>query len=387
MLSPCHHLKKHHLENKSLNGLGQPVNGRSKASPKIKDNLFRPFEAFVWSSAQPDNVASMVNAAFQEFALPVQPGTQEADKGHIIGIWNRSHMDLTKEQYRQKSLTYKDLRKIFKAYEDPDKLPQGLLAPNPVFIPDVFNTILLDDSLVKSALQPFNHLPITEYSLESRATTNARIKKLISEEPNVFGQARTRTFDDSKADLEAAVAERVLVMQIAFGNKSEKFYKTFIEPFVGTEPAPFDLQTDVILLGVVGILSELSDVQNVPAWFAAGGLMPNIHHTFTEVEANNGWENMVRSDLGMNDQGVRKLPRVEALQHLMNPSDHRVPPILPSSPDYLQWYQSPAHVLYWIRRGLIALDERGVAVDFGEAVNGGAPVRDVREEAVDDEVS
>lgn len=115
------------------------------------------------------------------------------------------------------------------------------------------------------------------------------------------------------------------------------------------------MQLDAMLLAVVGILSELQDVANVPVWIAAGGFKPDITHTLTESMAEGGWAGVLQFDKGFKHLAV---PQPAAI------SEPTADDLL-AIPDVEMWYKSPIHVLYWVRRGLKALDERGIEPQHG----------------------
>lgn len=269
------------------------------------------------------------------------------------------------------------------------QLPDDIHIPNPPFTPDVSNMILLDDSFKKPAMQPFNHVPIPEYTQPIRKETEERIQKLIRKSPERFQKACSRTFDGSTHDLEAAVAERMLVMVSAFGPDPLRLYEKVIKPSIAGDAGPQNHQTDVIMLAVVGILAELSDVSNIQAWLAAGGLTPDVRHMFTERDAQAGWEAIVRADLSLAEGSFQsnQLPEVNPQSYTISPIDHRVPDVFPGDERFVPWYQSPPHLLYWLRRGLIALDERKIPVDFGETLNDGHKHRMDDEVEVNDELA
>lgn len=74
----------------------------------------RPYEAFVWSSAQPLNVDTMIRLSFGKWGMPTSPRAGdrvvceemlakfervESRPGRVLGVWTRMEMDLTKAQY------------------------------------------------------------------------------------------------------------------------------------------------------------------------------------------------------------------------------------------------------------------------------------------------
>jgi NLI interacting factor-like phosphatase len=108
--------------------------------------IFRNFKIMFWSSAKPHNVNSMI-------AATLSPEQRE----QVLAIWARDTLGLSREEYDQKSITIKDLRKVFKS-----NLGGGSKKKS-VGQWDVGNTILLDDSVIKASFQPYNHVCIPEF--------------------------------------------------------------------------------------------------------------------------------------------------------------------------------------------------------------------------------
>lgn len=188
------------------------------------------------------------------------------------------------------------------------------------------------------------------------------------------------------------------VLRLVFGPSASDFYHRHVARDVAPPEESEEKRVDGILLAIIGILSELADVESIPAWIAAGGLQPDIGHTFTEEIASRGWEHIVASDaiqqfltpqheLDGKKSKKRRMQDDAAGQQSVSvesatddgsippavpdsastssntpadPANHVIPHTLPSHPDYQHWYNSPAHVLYWVRRGMDALAERGV---------------------------
>ncbi|KAI0034821.1 hypothetical protein K488DRAFT_44651 [Vararia minispora EC-137] len=148
----------------------------------------------VWSSAQPHSVDDMVHHAFGD------------DRIHLVAVWARDTLGLTDEQYHSKVQTVKDLRKPWEA----------LYAP---IVHSALTTLLLDDSTLKAALQPWNHLCIPDYTRELRNRDLAELNRAA----------------------EGATG-------------------------------PAEAQMDPTLLAVVGVLHTLRIQTNVAGWVRAGGL-------------------------------------------------------------------------------------------------------------------
>ncbi|KAF0446453.1 HAD-like protein [Gigaspora margarita] len=134
-----------------LNGtlLYRTKSGRPVSRPYIKEFMNfifnNGFFVMVWSSAQPSTVKRLVTAAF---------GKYEAS---LIEVWDRESFGLSKQQYYSKSLTIKDLEKVWEKLND-----KAYNTSFPV-VWDQSNTILIDDSTIKTQLQPFNSIHLMEY--------------------------------------------------------------------------------------------------------------------------------------------------------------------------------------------------------------------------------
>jgi hypothetical protein len=272
----------------------------------------------------------------------------------------------------KKSRTSKDLHKILNAFED---TTHGPALPDPFFQPQIYNTLLLDDSIgdtSKSGSQPWNHIPLPPYELEHKKRDEDYVLRSARDvEADLTGKGRL--CDDSLEDLQADLRARVALLSATFGPDPLKFYHDV------KAGRTVERHIDVSLIAVVGILAELSDVMVVPAWIAAGGLLPDVDATFTEEDASKGWEAVIAGDLSLPE-----LPRNATTRPLedrrlwtrnvlvnakdvpaLSPSNHQVPRVPPSHSEYVHWFDSPFHVLYWIRRGMVALDERGIPIAHG----------------------
>ena len=106
--------------------------------------IFRHFKIMFWSSATLRNVHAMISAV-----------TTESQRSQILTIWDRSSLGLSPSAYRKKSVTFKDLNKIF---TDKTLRVKGGW--------DVSNTILLDDSVIKASNQPYNHVCVPEFFVD-----------------------------------------------------------------------------------------------------------------------------------------------------------------------------------------------------------------------------
>ncbi|KAI8338089.1 hypothetical protein BC941DRAFT_32552 [Chlamydoabsidia padenii] len=92
----------------------------------------------VWSSAQIQNVTNMCRIF----------GEHQKD---LKSVWDRLKFELTTKEYNTKTMTIKDLERVWK--ELPDFGPK--------------NTLLLKSSPEKTILQPYNHCVVSEFDHKS----------------------------------------------------------------------------------------------------------------------------------------------------------------------------------------------------------------------------
>jgi hypothetical protein len=119
--------------------------------------LFSNFEVGVWSSARPKTVENMCRL-FGDY------------KKQLSFIWNRENMGLTKEEYSSNVSTIKDLQLIWKHFgKGPDSN-----------VYNSKNTILLDDSITKAILQPYNSIEIGTFNHKSATTKDNGDNELLS---------------------------------------------------------------------------------------------------------------------------------------------------------------------------------------------------------------
>ena len=113
------------------------------------DYCFAKHSVLVWSSARPHNVSGVCKKVFK-------PAQQKL----LLAQWGRDTLGLTAEQYQQRVQVYKHLDIIWRNAEIQSRHPgfaeggrwgQG-------------NTILIDDSILKAAAQPFNLVQVPEFA-------------------------------------------------------------------------------------------------------------------------------------------------------------------------------------------------------------------------------
>lgn len=254
----------------------------------------------------------------------------------------------------RKSTTYKDLDKVFNHFANltiTNAEHSRFYRPDPDFAPSGYSTLLIDDSTIKACMQPFNHIPIPEFDLDSLRRGDIVLQNAKP------GYGRDTVENSALDGCDDTVKQKASTLRMIFGCSAPEFYSRHVSSESPASPSTKEPPTlDGILLGVIGILSEVKDVINLPAWIAAGGLLPDIRQTFTQDMAAHGWENVVLVDSKL----CKDAENWSSDAITSNPPGHQIPTLLPSHPEYMHWFESPPHLLYWVRRGLVALNERGV---------------------------
>ncbi|KAL8805914.1 MAG: hypothetical protein Q9182_001695 [Xanthomendoza sp. 2 TL-2023] len=157
---------------------------RSRASAAYKPRPFlEPFlthcistyHVMIWSSATPQNVTSICSRIFK-------PGQRQM----LLGEWARDTLDLTPEQYQAKVQVFKRLDRIWNI----DRIQRT----HPDFGKGQrwgqWNTLLLDDSVLKSSAQPYNAVVVPEFTKEGIAR-EARGPDILSQVVAYLETART----------------------------------------------------------------------------------------------------------------------------------------------------------------------------------------------------
>ncbi|KAH9955667.1 hypothetical protein BC827DRAFT_1140825 [Russula dissimulans] len=221
----------------------------------------------VWSSAQPHSVEDMVLHAFGK------------DRTWLVAIWARDTLGLEEGHYHSNVQTIKDLEKPW-AFLAPRSLTSPVSPPEPKSEPpqtwtghSAATTLLLDDSFVKTARQPYNHLPVPEYT---RAQRNADLRKRKKERQLVVVDEAD---DSARASASA--------------------------------PAPVHGVPDETLLAVIGILHAARMQSSIAGWLCAGALQSERGAAWYEDPVSvRAWARRGR----------------EAMQELQLPVEHGVEP-------------------------------------------------------------
>ncbi|KAJ4378767.1 hypothetical protein N0V86_005639 [Didymella sp. IMI 355093] len=111
--------------------------------------LFSNFAVMVWSSARPENVASLVEQSLEEDLRKT-----------LVAQWGRDAFNLKPEHYNQNVQVYKNLELVWSKDEIQKQHPNyengGRFGQH--------NTVLIDDTTLKAAAQPHNLLLCSEFN-------------------------------------------------------------------------------------------------------------------------------------------------------------------------------------------------------------------------------
>ncbi|KAK2749443.1 hypothetical protein FQN57_006377 [Myotisia sp. PD_48] len=147
------------------------------------NHLFSNYKVMIWTSSQPKTVTAVL-----EKLLP------PSMRRELMATWSRQDLDLTHQQYSQKVQVYKRLNKVWadgaiqSRYPSPNAENTGQTAKkankkkyklqniNTALKADLYNqdnhwnqtnTVLIDDSRLKAAGQPYNIIEIPEFTNDS----------------------------------------------------------------------------------------------------------------------------------------------------------------------------------------------------------------------------
>lgn len=125
--------------------------------------LFSNFAVMVWSSARPENVASLVEQSLEEDLRKT-----------LVAQWGRDAFNLKPEHYNQNVQVYKNLDLVWSKDEiqkqHPDYENGGRFGQH--------NTVLIDDTTLKAAAQPHNLLQISEFNATPEQMREDKLREI-----------------------------------------------------------------------------------------------------------------------------------------------------------------------------------------------------------------
>jgi len=252
-------------------------------------------ETMIWSSAQPRNVLNMAKVCFGEEGME-----------RLKAIWARDTLGLTPEEYSRKVQTVKDLNLIWK------KMPSFSMQ----------NTILLDDSVLKAHLQPYNHLVLTEYTSEL-----AYIDRECSDQISP---------STSTSDLDG-----------------DELPESHEQP-LAKDRVDGKLAHDQMLLAVIGILAAAVRQTNVPGWIRASLWEPRVGLRAMAGGSNSPLLSACPAAAPESSSAQDAAPIVHTGSAL------RIPPTVERL-----WYDDPAVLAEWVSRGESELTRLGIPLRHG----------------------
>ncbi|KAF2676232.1 HAD-like protein [Lentithecium fluviatile CBS 122367] len=116
--------------------------------PEFLQYLFDNFAVMIWSSAKPENVKILVETGLGAY------------NSQLIATWARNTLGLAPQHYSMNVQCYKDLARVWAS----DEVQCNMIGYEEGKRFDQRNTILIDDSKLKAAAQPFNLLEIPEFT-------------------------------------------------------------------------------------------------------------------------------------------------------------------------------------------------------------------------------
>jgi hypothetical protein len=154
------------------------------------ERLTSRHEVMVWSSSRQDTVDAICDEIFST-----------VQKQKLVARWSRDHLDLTKEQFNNKVQVYKVLEKVWADQDIQAKFPtkkirSGKAAFNALrYAPgleeqtemtgflnkrwDQSNTVLIDDSTLKAAANPYNIIQVPEFTNVPNENDKTVLKELL----------------------------------------------------------------------------------------------------------------------------------------------------------------------------------------------------------------
>ncbi|KAH9010217.1 hypothetical protein EDB84DRAFT_1280001 [Lactarius hengduanensis] len=224
------------------------------------------------------------------------------DRSGFVAVWARDTLGLAEDHYHRKVQTIKDLEKPWAALAPPDQGRAFTFLEPTWSSHSAATTILLDDSHAKAALQPYNHLCVREYT---RAQRNADLAALgLAPGPQPHAQRVPPPALETTTSIGEEAAD---VHHPGKGHKRKRGKEQQEQREEEGEGL------DETLLAVIGILHAARLQSNVAGWLRAGAL-------------------------------IQPCPSLEG---------------------GAEWFDDPALMHHWARRGREAMHELGLMVEHG----------------------
>lgn len=131
---------------------GSDIELRDDVKPFLQ-YLLHEHWVMIWSSATATSVQRMIDKLF----------TTVEEQARLVAIWDRSHFDLTVEQYHSNPQVYKRLTRVWGSDYIQQTHPLAAVEKRHRWAYwNFYNTVLIDDSFEKAAYEPYNHVRVPE---------------------------------------------------------------------------------------------------------------------------------------------------------------------------------------------------------------------------------
>ncbi|KAI1300710.1 hypothetical protein EDD11_006022 [Mortierella claussenii] len=245
--------------------------------------LFQNFLVMIWSSARPSSVQAMLKCGFGGY------------ENRLERVWSRDHFKLHHDDYNRKVLTLKDLEIVWREIEAERHQRKVMQALDPTlpneytYSYDQTNTILIDDSVHKSQLQPYNCVVLTDFNEhQQKVNTDTELlkvrhylQKLIQQE-NVSAYIKRHPFDSNSEEysVEPYLTDSQAIIDRGLMKKQRKVEKKKAKAAKLREiKIRARVNVEETVAGVDGVVGEKAEFAGEPSTGLLENCMENIAST------------------------------------------------------------------------------------------------------------
>ncbi|KAF2154876.1 HAD-like protein [Myriangium duriaei CBS 260.36] len=151
------------------------------------EHIFAHHAVMIWTSTRRENAFDILNHMLSD-----------AQKAALLGVWTRENFGLTQKEFNQRTQVYKRLSWV---WGDEWLNAEGMWG--------LGNTLLLDDSVLKGAAEPWNLLRVKEWAGEVGDDELRRVADLVDEAAMRSDVARWNYHRDKEVVMDGDVMEDV----------------------------------------------------------------------------------------------------------------------------------------------------------------------------------